>query len=90
LESILPYIPEIISIDIPLTHVTPDGCTTAYSSVASYRSHLYARPAIEKVVPHLALIVPQKTFTGITYINPRIMLPAIFNEVHEPFQLLIA
>ena len=65
LETVLPYIPEVIAVDVALIHVAAHRGATTYGAVAAYRGHLYPTAAIEEMVAHTLLILTEITLAGI-------------------------
>ena len=66
LESILPYIPEAIAVDIALCIVAAHACAARDIAINANGGYRNASIAHIEVVAHLRLVTTEETLAGIT------------------------
>ena len=87
-KLIIPYIYELILVDIPLVEVGPDTGTARDRSVRQDRGRIDAGVALEDRVSHLCLIIPEEALTAVANVYLT-LFPAEADEVHDPCELFV-
>ena len=86
LVTALPYIHEVILIDIALIVVGSDAGTGSDGTVGHHGAHADTRLTGEETVTHLALVVAEESFAAIVSPNAP-FLAHLFNIVKDPTEL---
>ena len=55
LETVLPYVPEIVTIDIALSEIVADAGAAGNAAIDAYARHVHTRNAPVEMVAHLPL-----------------------------------
>ena len=88
LVTILPYLPEIILVDVALMIVGTDAGTGSYRAVNEYRAHRDARLTTEEKVADVALVVTHKALAAVVYPDAFVLLAVTFDKLHQLTMLL--
>ena len=87
-KAAIPYLPEVICVDISLAIVCADACACRDCSVSEHRAHSNARLTSKEVVSHIALIRTQEALT--TILNSYFALLAGIGDILHKFMKLLA
>ena len=69
LELAVPYLPEVILIDIALIHVAAHRGTAANGTVATDAGHFDTGAAVEEMVAHPLLVGAEEALAGVAHID---------------------
>ena len=86
--AVLPYIHEVILIDVALIVVCADAGTGSDGTVGHHGAHADAGLTGEETVAHLAFVVAEKTLTAVVCPNAT-LLAYLFNIFEHSSELLI-
>ena len=88
LETVLPYVPETVLVDVALLIGTADAQTAGNAAIAQHRSYRQSRNAGIDVTAYPFLVVSQETFAGIGQTD--FILPSgLYDDVHQLPEFLV-
>ena len=65
LEAVLPYVPEVVAVDVALRIVAAYACATRYVAINAYRCYGNTSVTHVEVVAYLRLVASQEALAGV-------------------------